>query len=281
MRSRKSWATRPAIQELDTLMPSIPLYQVDAFTDRPFGGNPAAVCPLESWLPDEVMQAIAMENNLSETAFFVAEDDGFRLRWFTPTEEVPLCGHATLATAFVMFECQSYGRDIIKFITRQSGTLTVKREGGMIAMNFPALPAIEVGVPAGLADAMGGIEPVALLRAVKNMAVLKDEDAVRAVVPNLDFIEAMEGDGLIVTAPGDNADCASRYFAPHVGIDEDPVTGSAHCTVIPYWAEKLGKTDIHAQQVSRRMGDLFCEMNGDRVSIAGHARLVIEGTFAL
>lgn len=262
-------------------MTTIPIYQVDAFTDRPFGGNPAAVCPLDSWLPDNVMQSIAMENNLSETAFFVAEEDAFRLRWFTPKEEVPLCGHATLATSFVMFEHLGFEGDTINFMTQQSGMLTVTRDGDKIAMNFPALPATEIEAPTGLADAIGGIEVVTFLRAVKNMAVLENEDAVRAVTPNLDFIRNMDGMGLIVTAPGDRADCASRYFAPHVGIDEDPVTGSAHCTIVPYWADRLRKTSIHAQQVSSRMGELFCETSGDRVSMAGHARLVITGTFAL
>ena len=260
-------------------MPTIPLYQVDAFTDRPFGGNPAAVCPLDEWLPDDVMQSIAMENNLSETAFFVPEGDGFRLRWFTPTDEVVLCGHATLATACVLFDQLKYDRDSIEFITEKSGVLTVKRDGELIVMDFPALPASESPVPEGLVKAIGGIEPLAFFRAVKNMAVLSDEAAVRAVVPDLEYIKHMEGYGLIVTAPGNDSDCVCRYFGPQAGVDEDPVTGSAHCTLVPYWADRLGKNEIHSRQISARSGDVFCKFDGDRVLMAGHGKLVIEGAF--
>lgn len=260
-------------------MTSIPLYQLDAFTDRPFGGNPAAVCPLDEWLPDDVMQAIALENNLSETAFYVSEGDGFRLRWFTPKIEVDLCGHATLATGALILEKLEPGRDAVSFETR-SGTLGVRRDGDMLVMDFPALPAKDVDMPAGLADALGKA-PVRFMRAVKNMAVFDSETDVREVNPDFDYIAAMEGMGLIVTAPGENSDCASRYFAPHAGIDEDPVTGSAHCTIVPYWADVLGKEAIHARQVSERTGDLYCRMAGDRVVIGGRARLVIEGTFRL
>lgn len=260
-------------------MTSIPLYQLDAFTDRPFGGNPAAVCPLDEWLPDDVMQAIALENNLSETAFYVPEGDGFRLRWFTPKIEVDLCGHATLATGALILEKLEPGRDAVSFETR-SGTLGVRRDGDMLVMDFPALPAKEVDMPAGLADALGKA-PVRFMRAVKNMAVFDSETDVREVNPDFDYIAAMAGMGLIVTAPGENSDCASRYFAPHAGIDEDPVTGSAHCTIVPYWADVLGKEAIHARQVSERTGDLYCRMAGDRVVIGGRARLVIEGVFRL
>ncbi len=260
-------------------MTSIPLYQLDAFTDRPFGGNPAAVCPLDEWLPDDVMQAIALENNLSETAFYVPEGDGFRLRWFTPKIEVDLCGHATLATGALILEKLEPGRDAVSFETR-SGTLGVRRDGDMLVMDFPALPPKEVDMPADLADALGKA-PVRFMRAVKNMAVFDSEADVREVNPDFGYIAAMEGMGLIVTAPGDGSDCASRYFAPHAGIDEDPVTGSAHCTIVPYWADVLGKEAIHARQVSERAGDLYCRMAGDRVVIGGRARLVIEGTFRL
>jgi len=261
-------------------MSTISLYQVDAFTDRAFGGNPAAVCPLDEWLPDNLMQSIAMENNLSETAFFVAEDDGYRLRWFTPTDEVVLCGHATLATAFVLFEKLGYQDDTISFITQKSGVLKVKRDGEMIVMDFPSLPAQETEAPVGLSKAMGGIQPVAFLRARKNMAVLNDEAAVRAVVPDLEYIKRMAGYGLLVTAPGNDTDCVCRYFGPQAGVDEDPVTGSAHCTLVPYWADRLGKNEIHSRQVSERLGDVYCKLNGDRVEMAGHARLVIQGTFS-
>jgi PhzF family phenazine biosynthesis protein len=258
---------------------TIPLYQLDAFTDRPFGGNPAAVCPLDEWLPDDVMQSIAFENNLSETAFYVPEGDGYRLRWFTPKAEVPLCGHATLATASLILDKLQPGRDSVSFETL-SGTLGVSRDGDLLSMDFPALPAKDVPMPAGLAEALGK-SPVRFLRAVKNMAVYESEADVRAIGPDLAYIKNMDGSGLIVTAPGEGCDCASRYFAPHVGIDEDPVTGSAHCTIIPYWADALGKNEIHARQVSARGGDLYCCLDGDRVVMGGKARLVIEGTFQL
>ena len=261
-------------------MTTIPLYQVDAFTDRPFGGNPAAVCPLDEWLPEEMMQSIAMENNLSETAFFVPEGDRYRLRWFTPTDEVELCGHATLASAFVMFNCLEYQGDIINFITQKSGVLEVKRDDQMIIMDFPSIPGTVTEVPVGLADAMGGIAPVEFLRAVKNMAVLADEAAVRAVEPDLEYIKHMDGYGLVVTAPGTDTDCVCRYFGPQAGVNEDPVTGSAHCTLVPYWSEQLGKAEIHSRQVSARSGDVYCRLNGDRVEMGGRARLVIEGTFS-
>lgn len=264
----------------------LPVYQVDAFAERPFQGNPAAVCPLEGPIPDDLMQAIAMENNLSETAFPVAKGGGeYDLRWFTPAAEVDLCGHATLAAAWVLFECLGEGAEVVRFNTR-SGLLTVvRRSDGLLAMDFPALPAAEIDPPAGFADAIGA-EPIRFLRAVKNMAVFETEAQVRAIRPDFAYIAAMEGWGLIVTAPGETSDCASRYFAPQVGINEDPVTGSAHCTIVPYWAERLGKTEIHARQVSARGGDLYCRhvTNGDggaRVEIAGSAVLVLNGTMTL
>jgi len=257
-----------------------PVYQVDSVGDKPCAGNPAAVCPLDAWLPDATLQSIALENNLSETAFTVARGPGdYELRWFTPKAEVDLCGHATLATASVLFEQRGEAAAAIAFQTR-SGELRVGRDGDLLVMDFPALPAEQVPVPEGLVDALG-IEPVYFLRAVKNMAVLEREDQVRSVEPDFRYIAAMQGMGLIVTAPGDASDCASRYFAPHVGVDEDPVTGSAHCTIVPYWAERLGKTDIHARQVSARSGDLFCRMLGERVEMAGRAVLVLEGTLKL
>jgi len=258
----------------------IPVYQLDAFTEKPFAGNPAAVCPLDEWLPDETMQAIAAENNLSETAFFVANGaGGYDLRWFTPAAEVDLCGHATLATGALLLETLTPDADSVAFETR-SGTLTVGRNGGNLVMDFPALPAEPVDMPDGLVDALGH-EPDAFLRAVKNMAVFADEATVRAIRLDFRYIAAMEGMGLIITAPGDESDCASRYFAPQVGIDEDPVTGSAHCTIVPYWAERLGKTEIHARQVSARSGDLYCRHLGERVEMGGRAVMVLSGTIRL
>lgn len=260
-------------------MTGIPIYQLDAFTDRPFGGNPAAVCPLDEWLPDDVMQSIALENNLSETAFYVPEGDGYRLRWFTPKIEVPLCGHATLATGSLILEVLEPGRDEVTFETL-SGRLGVKREGDLLVMDFPSLPAKDVPMPDGLEAALGR-KPVQFLKAIKNMAVFESEADVLSINPDFDFVANMDGMGLIITAPGSVSDCASRYFAPHAGIDEDPVTGSAHCTIVPYWAERLGKDEIHARQVSERCGELFCRLQGDRVVLGGKARLVLEGTFHL
>lgn len=260
-------------------MTTIPIFQLDAFTDKPFGGNPAAVCPLQEWLPDDVMQSIALENNVSETAFYVPEGDGFLLRWFTPKIEVDLCGHATLATAWLILNELEPDRASVAFETR-SGTLTVSRDGDLLAMDFPVMVAEERPAPAGLAEAIG-IEPVKFLKAVKNMAVLENEAVVRAVNPDFGYIKNMDGMGLIITAPGDQSDCASRYFAPHAGIDEDPVTGSAHCTIVPYWSGVLGKAQIHARQVSARSGDLYCWLEGDRVVLSGKARTVIKGTFTI
>ncbi len=258
----------------------IPVYQVDAFTNEAFAGNPAAVCPLDDWLPDATMQAVAFENNLSETAFTVARGEGeYDLRWFTPAAEVDLCGHATLATASVLFRSLEEASSAITFHTR-SGELNVNRRDDLLVMDFPALPADEKAMPEGLHEALGA-EPAAFLRAVKNMAVFDTEADVRAITPDFDYIAAMEGMGLIITAPGDDSDCASRYFAPQVGINEDPVTGSAHCTIVPYWAERLGKVEIHARQVSARSGDLYCRHLGERVEMAGHAVLVLSGTFRI
>lgn len=261
-------------------MTELNIYQLDAFTDRPFGGNPAAVVPLDAWLPDPVLQAIALENNLSETAYFVAEPAGsdadFHIRWFTPTKEVDLCGHATLASGAALYDLLGWERERVTFRAK-AGRLSVARRDGMLQLDFPARPARETQMPEGFVEAIG-VRPVAFLRAVANLAVLENEAAVRAAAPDLGFVKAMEGDGLILTAPGAESDCASRYFAPHAGIAEDPVTGSAHCTIVPYWADRLGRDDVHARQVSSRGGELYCKMSGDRVLIAGHAALYMTGT---
>jgi PhzF family phenazine biosynthesis protein len=255
----------------------IPLYQVDAFTARAFGGNPAAVCPLDDWLADEVMQAIAAENNLSETAFLVRRERDYDLRWFTPAVEVDLCGHATLASAHVVATHLEPGREQMAFMTR-SGQLKVAREGELYVMDFPAQPprrateAEAVTIAAAL-----GATPLEVWRDRKNMAVLDSQAAVLAAEPDLDRVAALEGDGLIVTAAGDDCDFVSRYFAPHAGIPEDPVTGSAHCVLTPYWAERLGKSRLSARQVSRRGGELTLELRGDRVLIAGRVAPYLEG----
>lgn len=255
------------------------LYQVDAFTDGPFSGNPAAVVPLSQWLPERTMQAIALENNLSETAFFVPRDDGgFDLRWFTPLIEVDLCGHATLATAWVLFNRLEQTGDSITFHTR-SGPLTVSRDGARLAMDFPAQPATEAEV-GNVTDALGA-QPEAVLAAPYAMAVMDSEEIVRAIRPDFTRIAALDIPELIITAPGRDCDFVSRFFAPAAGIDEDPVTGSAHCILIPYWSQRLGKTELFARQVSSRGGALWCALMTDRVSISGYATLFLEGTITL
>jgi len=260
-------------------MTRIPVYQVDAFSDRAFGGNPAAVCPLDDWLPDQTMQAIGMENNLSETAFFRPRTDGdFDLRWFTPVHEVDLCGHATLASGHVVLRELAPDRGTVTFHTR-SGALTVTQVDDRLLMDFPAW----TPNPAEIGDVSGaiGVEPEAVFAASYAMAILKDERAVRAVEPDHARIRALTPSELIVTAPGDDCDFVSRFFAPAGGIDEDPVTGSAHCLLTPYWADRLSKNELHARQVSARGGELWCAHRGDRVEIAGHATPVMVGEFQL
>ena len=271
-------------------MTRLPLYQVDAFADRPFVGNPAAVCPLDAWLADERMQSIALENNLSETAFFVRraeQEEGrpeYDLRWFTPTAEVDLCGHATLASAQVVFAKLVPDARAVRFHTR-SGPLDVERQEAGLAMDLPAM------VPAPLEDgARGealaralGVEPAEILRASWYwLVVLPTEADVLAVAPDMRALAEL-GIEAIVTAPGsrDDVDFVSRMFAPALGVDEDPVTGSAHCTLTPYWAARLGRTTLRARQVSARGGDLTCTLHGERVVLAGQAVLVLEGELIL
>lgn len=261
-------------------MTEITLYQVDAFTDRPFGGNPAAVCPLEAWLPDATLQAIAAENNLSETAYFVPEGDGYRLRWFTPAIEVALCGHATLASAYVIAHHIDPAMEKVVFHSK-SGPLTVTRAGEVFTLDFPSEPPLPFDEGEKVAAALG-IVPQELLKAPKvdggkMMAVLASEAEVRAAEPNLEKVKALPGDGLIITATGDKVDFVSRYFAPHAGIPEDPVTGSAHCVLTPYWAKRLGKAKLQARQISARGGDLTVEDRGERTLISGQVSPYLEG----
>src|SRR5262245_22283775 len=253
----------------------LPLYHVDAFTGRLFGGNPAAVVPLDEWLPDDVLGAIAAENNLPETAFVLTQQDPAPLRWFTPAVEVDLCGHATLATAHVLFRHLRPGHDRLAFSTR-SGLLTVTRSGELLSLDFPARPGTEVAVTADLVTALGA-RPSKAYRARDLMAVFDAESNVRGLEPDLERVAALDAFALIVTAPGTEADFVSRFFAPGQGIPEDPVTGSAHCTLIPYWAARLGKTRLSARQLSRRGGELYCTMRGDRVDIAGRAVEYLRG----
>lgn len=261
-------------------MPALQLFQVDAFTERAFAGNPAAVCPTDGPIPEALMQDIAAENNLSETAFFHPQGDAFSLRWFTPTVEVELCGHATLASAFVLFTELEPARNEVTFRTR-SGLLPVKRgEAGALVMDFPALPLAPASTETrARVEAALGTETVDVLQGPSRLvAVLAAADDVRRVTPDLGAV-ARTGASLSVTAPGyDGIDFVSRYFAPASGVPEDPVTGSAHCMLAPYWAARLEKNDLRARQVSRRGGEVSCTLVGDRVWLGGKARLVIRGT---
>jgi PhzF family phenazine biosynthesis protein len=260
----------------------IPLYQVDAFTSRPFAGNPAAVCPLEQWLDDATLQAIAAENNLAETAFYVPEEEGFHLRWFTPAVEVDLCGHATLATAWVIFHRFDWPLDAIDFRTR-SGVLTVSRDGERLAMDFPSRPPAPSANIDAVATALGA-RPTEVFAARDALALFGSEAEVKAIRPDFAKIAALDQFALIVTAPGapdTKTDFVSRFFAPKAGVNEDPVTGSAHSTLIPFWAARLEKTKLFARQVSARGGELWCEHRGDRVIIAGNCAPVLEGTITL
>ena len=259
----------------------IPLYQVDAFTSKIFAGNPAAVCMLDSWIEDSQLQSIAMENNLSETAFLVRNDEGFDLRWFTPTTEVALCGHATLASAFVLFNHKNWTANEIRFQTRKSGQLIVSRSDDLLEMDFPSRPSHSRQAPLGIKEALG-VSPVAVLGSAEDILVVLDsEKAVQEVQPDFRALEQVECRGTIVTARGSQSDFVSRFFAPRVGVPEDPVTGSAHCVLIPYWANVLGKKELHALQLSKRGGELFCIDAGERVKISGKAVLYLEGTITI
>lgn len=255
----------------------IPFYHIDAFTGRVFSGNPAGVCPLESWLDDVLLQRIAAENNLSETAFFVADGDAFHIRWFAPLGEVDLCGHATLATAFTIFSFLGFPGGTIRFRSK-SGELTVTRKGEVLSLDFPAQSpepcVIPPELPAGL-----GVTPLEVFAAQDYLAILPDEKTVRGISPDFETLRRLDRRGVIVTAPGGGGgvDFVSRCFYPKLGVGEDPATGSAHCTLVPYWSSRLGKRDFHAMQVSARGGELFCADNGDRVRISGRAVKFLEG----
>ena len=262
-------------------MMRLPIYQVDAFTDSLFGGNPAAVCPLEAWLPDATMQAIAAENNLSETAFFIPQGGDYALRWFTPTVEVDLCGHATLASGHVVFSFIEPERDSVNFHTARAGTLKVDRHGDMLVMDFPAWPAAACAAPSGLLAALGGT-PCEVLCAHDHLIVYGNAAEIAALAPDLAALAKVDCWAAIVTAPGENGvDFVSRFFAPAQGVPEDPVTGRAHCTLVPYWAKRLNKTELEARQISRRGGALRCTLNGDRVGIGGRAVVYLEGKIEL
>lgn len=257
-------------------MIKLPIFQVDAFTQKTFSGNPAAVIPLEYWLEDEQMQKIASENNLSETAFFVNRGDYFHLRWFTPQQEIDLCGHATLASAYIIMEKIDSSLDEVKFGTR-GGELTVRRQDDIFSMDFPAHHPEQCNSPDTLIKALGK-KPQELYASNYYMAVYKSEEDIRTLEPYMALLKELDRFGVIITAPGKNVDFVSRFFAPAVGIPEDPVTGSAHCTLIPYWSQKLNKTKMIAHQISQRHGEIFCEHKGKRVIIAGRVALYLKGT---
>lgn len=254
----------------------IPIYQVDAFTDKLFGGNPAAVCPLQEWPAVELMQKIAAENNLSETAFFVKQEVGFGLRWFTPSVEIDLCGHATLAAGHVIFYSLGYEEKNIRFST-QSGPLFVALEDDLLCLDFPANPAMPVETPPRLVDGLGK-EPERVLKSARDFLVYyPHEEDILGLDPKFDILKKLDCLAVIVTSRGKCCDFVSRCFAPAAGINEDPVTGSAHTTLVPYWSDKLGKKKLHAMQLSQRQGELFCEYLQDRVIMKGRAVTYMKG----
>ena len=255
------------------------LYQIDAFTNKVFKGNPAAVCPLDRWYSDTDLQAIAEENNLSETAFYVPAEAGYHLRWFTPKAEVDLCGHATLAAAYVIFNFSDYADNTVKFESR-SGELTVTKSDDLLVMDFPSQPAKPCATPLLLVEGLGKA-PIEVLSSEDYMAVFGAEDDVIALKPNFDALNKLDLRGVMVTAKGKEVDFVSRFFAPRHGINEDPVTGSAHCALTPYWADRLNKTKLSAKQVSKRSGYIGCELKGNRVFLSGKAVKYMEGKIKL
>lgn len=255
------------------------IFQIDAFATRTFEGNPAAVVPLEAWLPDKTLQAIAEENNLAETAFFVADDAGYHLRWFTPNKEVKLCGHATLASAYVIFNILKSKQDSVVF-SSLSGALTVTRQGDMLTLDFPKQEPTSCELPALLSGALGRT-PVECLATEDYLAVFETEEEVLAIEPDHLLLKQLDRRGVIISAPSSTYDFVSRFFAPKYGIPEDSVTGSAHTILAPYWSRRLGKTELRAKQVSSRGGELVCVVKEERVLISGYAVQYLEGTIAV
>ncbi|HIB03842.1 MAG TPA: PhzF family phenazine biosynthesis protein [Candidatus Marinimicrobia bacterium] len=253
----------------------LPIYQVDAFASELFRGNPAAVVPLEEWLPDTVLLSIALENNLSETAYLVPDRNGYHIRWFTPVVEVALCGHATLASAHVVFSELGFDGETIEFQSK-SGPLTVKCGGSGYIMDFPAEPSDSCDVPKPLTEGLG-LEPDLVMKGTDYLAVVSTQLQIEKLAPDFRKLARLKSRGLIVTAPGDDCDFVSRCFFPQTGIDEDPVTGSAHCQMTPYWVDRLGKSKLVARQLSARGGEVICKMQGDRVLLEGQAVKYLEG----
>jgi predicted PhzF superfamily epimerase YddE/YHI9 len=262
------------------MMKKQPIYQVDAFTSNLFSGNPAAVCPLEAWLDDSVMQAIAQENNLSETAFIVPQGEQYQIRWFTPNQEVALCGHATLASAFVLFELLGFQSNEIIF-NSQSGPLRVKKKGALLQMDFPVLPYHKITPQPELLAAMN-VCPAEVFESTFDLLLIFDHESdVQQAKLDLDTIAKLQQRGVILSAPASSADIYSRCFYPGCDVHEDPVTGSAHCVIAPYWCERLGKTKIHAKQGGSRQGELWCEVTADRVLLSGRCQLYLEGRISI
>ncbi|NJD77502.1 MAG: PhzF family phenazine biosynthesis protein [Candidatus Methanoperedens sp.] len=257
----------------------IRFYHIDAFTNRVFAGNPAGVCFLEKWVNDATLQSIAAENHLPETAFLVKKGNLYELRWFTPRVEVDLCGHATLASAFAVFEYVNPRAERVDFETK-SGRLSVMRQGELLMMDFPARPPVPCQPPDHI-DKILGIPHIETLRARDLLVVLENEEQVRRLKPDMAGVASLDCFAVIVTAPGENCDFVSRFFAPRAGIPEDPVTGSSHCTLIPYWSERLRKKELHAFQLSERGGELFCEDKGERVAIGGRSVTYLSGTIRI
>ena len=253
------------------------VYQVDAFAENVFSGNPAAIVPLENWIEEDLMQKIAMENNLSETAFFVKEDETYQIRWFTPENEVDLCGHATLASAYVIKNFVEPHVAEIQFSTQKAGALKASAKDGMYTLDFPARNPEPCTPPAGLLKSLGTGTVVEILKSRDYFVVLPDEEAVKNIEPDFLQMQELDAFGVIITAKGHSADVVSRCFYPKAGINEDPVTGSAHCNIVPYWAQKLGKTKLQCDQLSKRGGRLDCELVGDRVLMTGKCVLFLQG----
>jgi len=254
------------------------IYQVDAFTDKIFGGNPAAVCPLDKWLPNAVMQNIAMENNLSETAFYVRDGEQYQIRWLTPTVEVDLCGHATFAAAYVLFHHENSKGRMINFYSPRSGELIVTKEGDLLNLNFPADEVQQVELTQELSDGFD-IKPQSAFKGKTDyLLIFKNEEEIKNLKADISMISKIDARGIIVTAKGDKVDFVSRFFGPRAGVDEDPVTGSAHTTLTPFWANKLGKTELSAIQLSHRKGHLNCKYVPPRVEISGKGKLYMSGT---
>ena len=257
------------------------IYQVDAFTDKVFSGNPAAVCPLDNWLPDDTMQNIAAENNLAETAFYVKQGTTYEIRWFTPAVEVDLCGHATLAAAFVLFHHENYSGDSIQFYSLRSGSLTVTKNGDLLTLNFPTDSFEEVMITDAIKAGLNATPKAAFKGKSDLLLVFENEKDILDIQPAFDRLALLNARGVIVTAKGNEVDFVSRFFAPQVGVNEDPVTGSAHTTLIPYWYKQLNKKEMTAIQLSARRGHLLCRYLNDRVEISGKGKLYLKGMLFL